>query len=155
MRCTVRRQLKLPSHSAKANEMQGGERRGTTYLVQRGVAEDDGALCWTTTLPPLASSFFFFCFLYFLVRFCSFTHCAARSSRRRWCTVLDERRCLLLLCFFLLLCPFLCFQCSSLLLLRPSVQGAVQPETRLVLVRWLANASLCFCLVCFSSRPLL
>jgi len=27
---------------------------------------------------------------------------------------------------------------------RPSVQGAVQPETRLVLVRWLANASLCF-----------
>jgi hypothetical protein len=46
-------------HSAKANEMQGGERRGTTYLVQRGVAEDDGALCWTTTLPPLASVFFF------------------------------------------------------------------------------------------------
>jgi hypothetical protein len=37
---------------------------------------------------------------------------------------------------------------------RPSIQGAVQPETRLVLVRWLANASLCFCLVCFSSRPL-
>jgi hypothetical protein len=37
---------------------------------------------------------------------------------------------------------------------RPSVQGAAQPETRLVLVRWLANASLCFCLVCFSSRPL-
>jgi hypothetical protein len=22
--------------------------------VQRGVAKDDGALCWTTTLPPLA-----------------------------------------------------------------------------------------------------
>jgi hypothetical protein len=37
---------------------------------------------------------------------------------------------------------------------RPSVQGAVQPETRLALVRWLANASLCFCLVCFSIRPL-
>ena len=37
---------------------------------------------------------------------------------------------------------------------RPSVQGAAQPETRLVLVRWLATASLCFCLVCFSSRPL-
>ena len=30
----------------------------------------------------------------------------------------------------------------------------VQPETRLTLVRWLANAALCFCLVCFSSRPL-
>jgi len=52
--------------------------------------------------------FLFSCFLYFPVRFCSFTHCAARRSRRRWCTVLDERRCLLLLCFFLLLCPFFC-----------------------------------------------
>ena len=30
----------------------------------------------------------------------------------------------------------------------------VQPETRLTLVRWLANAALYFCLVCFSSRPL-
>jgi hypothetical protein len=30
----------------------------------------------------------------------------------------------------------------------------VRPETRLTLVRWLANAALYFCLVCFSSRPL-
>jgi len=44
--------------------------------------------------------------------------------------------------------------CSRFSARRPSVQGAVQPETGLVLVRWLANASLCFCLVCFSSRPL-
>jgi len=57
-------------HSAKANEMQGGERRGTTYLVQRGVAEDDGALCWTTTLPPLASVFFF-SFAFFISWFAS------------------------------------------------------------------------------------
>jgi len=44
--------------------------------------------------------------------------------------------------------------CSRFSARRPSVQGAVQPDTGLVLVRWLANASLCFCLVCFSSRPL-
>ena len=59
-----------------------GERRGTTYLVQQGVAGDDGALCWTndaacscssSLLPPFLprfvlvflswSALFLFCFL--------------------------------------------------------------------------------------------
>jgi hypothetical protein len=34
--------------------LQSGEEEELTWL-QRGVAKDDGALCWTTTLPPLAS----------------------------------------------------------------------------------------------------
>jgi hypothetical protein len=44
-------------------KMQEGMKK-KAYLLQRGVAEDDGALCWTTNCLLLLL-FLFFCFLYF------------------------------------------------------------------------------------------
>ena len=98
-----------------------------TYLVQlRGEDEDDGddrlALAgrhyFLSSVP--SSTFIFFCFL----------------------SVLDPSA-LSLLRVFSLLVRALCFSLYS------SVRrgrGVAQPETRLALLRWLANAPHCFCL---------
>jgi hypothetical protein len=102
--CNSNKVIILPLHSNKWNEFAKWG-RGRTYLVQRGVAEDDGALCWTTTLPPLASVSFlllslfpssshvcfcsFLCFLPpFVFRSCSLPLCYSFFTRSSPCFLL-------------------------------------------------------------------
>jgi len=135
---------------------------------------------WQSQYSYLSCSFTFpslFCVLFFCSVFLlsvfalifppvsvSFSPLGFSPSRRPPCllsfSLLFWFSLLVPLCFFFLpLCSF--SPCSFVLSVFLCVRlfggeggKVVQPETRLTLVRWLANAALCFCLVCFSSRPL-
>ena len=110
---------------------------------------------------------FFFCSVFLLSVFAlifplvsvSFSPLGFSPSRRPPCllsfSLLFWFSLLVPLCFFFL--PLGSFVLSVFLYVRLfGGEGGkvVQPETRLILVHWLANAALCFCLVFFSSRPL-